>query len=120
VLKRLQWRWRTELVAEVKCLTEDVCLQPGFKHSYGQFPLGELVDNQQVGELVPLMKTGVLDYCIVIGMLRKFVLAYVHSAATRRRYLAGGTVPDTRVAIVTVVVENPVDELLVHRLRQSV
>jgi len=34
VLKeRLQLRWRTELVAEVKCLTEDVCLQPGFKHS---------------------------------------------------------------------------------------
>jgi len=32
VLKRLQWRWRTELVAEVKCLTENVCLQPGFKH----------------------------------------------------------------------------------------
>jgi len=31
--KRLQWRWRTELVAEVKCLTENVCLQPGFKHS---------------------------------------------------------------------------------------
>jgi len=31
--KRLQLRWRTELVAEVKCLTEDVCLQPGFKHS---------------------------------------------------------------------------------------
>jgi len=33
VLRRLQWRWRTELVAEVKCLTENVCLQPGFKHS---------------------------------------------------------------------------------------
>jgi len=33
VLKRLQWRWRTELVAEAKCLTENVCLQPGFKHS---------------------------------------------------------------------------------------
>jgi len=24
--KRLQWRWRTELVAEVKCLRENVCL----------------------------------------------------------------------------------------------
>jgi len=27
LLKRLQWRWRTELVAEVKCLTENVCHQ---------------------------------------------------------------------------------------------
>ena len=25
--QRLQWCWQTELVAEVKCLTEDVCLQ---------------------------------------------------------------------------------------------
>jgi len=24
--KRLQWRWRTGLITEIKCLTENVCL----------------------------------------------------------------------------------------------